>query len=201
MLSLLTGATPPINIPPSLIPTPPAIVRPAEPKKIKIVKNDTLTKIAKEENTTVERLFDKNTQLQNPDLLKVGDEIIIPEASEKLESRIPPVAVKNAPQPTRNAPGNAYTPGQCTWYVKNKRPDIPNNWGNASSWLYNAQSQGYSTGGNPRVGAIGWTSGHVVYIEAVNNDGTVTYSDMNGRWIAFEIGGGTVPAGKYQYIY
>lgn len=202
MLSLLIGASaPPIQIPPSLQPTPPAIVQKAEPQKVKIVKGDTLTKIAKEKNVTVERLFDKNTQLQNPDLLKVGDEIIIPGASEVLESRKPPVPVQNASQPIGSSPGNAYEPGQCVWYVKNRRPDIPNNWGNASSWLYNAQAQGWSTGSEPRVGAVGWTSGHVVYIESVNGDGTVTYSDMNGRWIAFEIGGDTVPAGKYQYIY
>lgn len=97
--------------------------------------------------------------------------------------------------------GNLYEPGQCTYYVKNKRPDIPNNWGDASAWLGNAQRQGWPTGTTPVAGAVGWTSGHVVYIEAVNSDGTVTYSDMNGRWVAWEIGGGTVPASKYVYIY
>lgn len=101
----------------------------------------------------------------------------------------------------RQSTGNSYEPGQCVWYIKNKRADIPNNWGDASAWLGNAQRQGWPTGTTPVVGAVGWTSGHVVYIEAVNSDGTVTYSDMNGRFVAWEIGGGTVPASKYVYIY
>jgi surface antigen len=97
--------------------------------------------------------------------------------------------------------GNGYEPGQCTFWAKSKRPDIPNNWGNASSWLGNAQAQGWPTGSTPVAGAIGWTPTHVVYIEAVNSDGTVTYSDMNGRYIAWEIGSGVRPANYYQYIY
>jgi len=100
-----------------------------------------------------------------------------------------------------NASGNGYEPGQCTFWVKSKRPDIPNNWGNASSWLANAKAQGWSTGRTPQAGAVGWTSGHVVYIESVGPEGMVTYSDMNGRYIPFEVGGGTVPASKYIYIY
>lgn len=100
-----------------------------------------------------------------------------------------------------NASGNGYEAGQCVWFIKNKRADIPNNWGNASAWLGNAQRQGWPTGSTPVVGAVGWTSGHVVYIEAVHSDGTVTYSDMNGNWVPFEVGGGTVPASRYQYIY
>ena len=201
ILSLLTGSAPPSpHIPLPLPKDPPAIVQKAEVKH-KIIKGDTLTRIAKEKNVTVERLFDKNTQLSNPDILIVGVEITIPEPSEKLEPRIPPVAVENASQPTGNASGNAYTPGQCTWAVKNWKPELPNNLGNASSWLYNAQAQGMATGSEPRVGAVGWTSGHVVLITAVNPDGTVDIKDMNGRWVAYEIGYGRYPASKYQYIY
>lgn len=96
--------------------------------------------------------------------------------------------------------GNGYTPGQCTWYVKNMRPDIPNNWGNAYEWLWNAQSQGWPTGTEPRVNAIGWTSNHVVIITGVH-DGMVDITDMNGNYVPYEIGSGTYPASKYQYIY
>ena len=200
LLSLLTGSAPPlphIPLPPK---DPPAIVQKAE-VKYKIIKGDTLTRIAKEKSTTVERLFDKNTQLSNPDVLIVGVEITIPEASEKLEPRIPPVAVEKPSQPIGSSSGNAYEPGQCVWFIKNMRPELPNNWGSAVSWLRNAQAQGWPTGSEPRVGAVGWTSGHVVLITAVNPDGTVDIKDMNGRWIPFEIGYGRYSASKYQYIY
>lgn len=115
-----------------------------------------------------------------------------------------PQHTTKAQKPVRraeNASGNGYEPGQCVWYVKNKRPDLPNNWGNASSWLGNAQAQGWPTGSTPVVGSVGWTPTHVVFIEAVNSDGTVTYSDMNGRFVAWEVGSGTKPASYYQYIY
>jgi len=99
------------------------------------------------------------------------------------------------------ATANTYEPGQCTWYVKDLRPEIPNTWGNASGWLVNAQADGWGTGSEPRVGAVGWTSGHVVLITAVNPDGTVDITDMNGRYIPYEIGNRTFPASKYLYIY
>lgn len=79
--------------------------------------------------------------------------------------------------------GNTYDFGYCTWYVKSRRPDIPNSWGNASEWLGNAQAMGWATGSVPKSGAIGQTSGgslgHVVYVEGVNGDGTVSISEMN----------------------
>ncbi len=32
-----------------------------------------------------------------------------------------------------NASGNNYAAGNCTWYVKSRRADIPNNLGNANT--------------------------------------------------------------------
>lgn len=198
----INGGNPPINIPPSLIPTPPAIVQKIEPVKYKVKENDSLTKIAKENDTTVERLWQKNTQLTNPDLLEIGQELTIPFKDEVLPERpnTPPTP-KVGSQPTGNSSGNAYEPGQCVWALKEWRPELPNNWGSAVSWLRNAQSQGWPTGSEPRVGAVGWTSGHVVLITAVNPDGTVDIKDMNGRWIPFEVGYGRYSASKYLYIY
>ncbi len=97
--------------------------------------------------------------------------------------------------------GNGFEPGQCTFWVQSRRGDIPGSFGNATDWMYNAQAQGWATGSTPRAGAVGWTYGHVVYIESVNGDGSVNYSDMNGNWTPYEIGYGTAPASKYQYIY
>ena len=77
---------------------------------------------------------------------------------------------------------NGYLYGFCTWYVANRRLDIPNNWGNAKNWLYGAKNINWPTGNEPKVGAIVVTSeswaGHVGYIETVN-DNSITISEMN----------------------
>jgi peptidoglycan DL-endopeptidase CwlO len=56
-------------------------------------------------------------------------------------------------------------------------------WGNANMWPKSARAAGFTTGSTPRVGSVGVISagdyGHVVWIEAVNNDGTVDVSQYN----------------------
>lgn len=205
MLSLLTGAVPPpITIPPSLQPTPPAIVQKAEVKH-KVIKGENLTQVSKKYNTTVERLFNKNTQLTDPDVLIIGVEITIPEPSEKLKPRIPPVEVKTALQPIKNAPNqastglNGYYEGQCTGYVASRRY-VPPGWGNATDWKYNAQRAGWTVSSTPVAGAIGWRYGHVVYVESVNPDGSVTISEQNYDWNS-SIRTITISPNQYEYIY
>lgn len=112
-------------------------------------------------------------------------------------------AVRQAPVQSKSvsSAGNTYEAGQCVWYIKNLRPEIPNGWGSAYQWLGNARASGWATGSKPRVGAVGTRGNHVVLITKVNKDGTVNYTDMNGRWIAFEVGYGTKPANYYTYIY
>lgn len=96
---------------------------------------------------------------------------------------------------------NTYYWGQCTWYVASRRP-IPNNWGNAISWYYNAQRAGFGTGSTPRVGAVGWErNNHVVYVESVNSDGTVTISEMNWGGRPGVLHYRTTPASQFLYIY
>jgi surface antigen len=96
---------------------------------------------------------------------------------------------------------NTYYWGQCTWYVASKR-QIPNNWGNAISWYYNAQRSGYATGSTPRVGAVGWERrNHVVYVESVNSNGTVTISEMNWAGGPGVLHYRTEPASQFLYIY
>ena len=184
-----------------------------KPTTYKVKENDTLTRIAKKYKTSWKRIYYKNKSIKNPDVLLVGQKLTIPKASERLKER--KIATSTIPAQTSNTAnftgisrpivgntsGNSYEPGQCVWFIKNMRPEIPNSWGSASSWLSSAQSQGWPTGSTPRVGAVGWTHSHVVLITAVNKDGTVDITDMNGRWIPYEIGYGTYPASKYQYIY
>lgn len=112
-----------------------------------------------------------------------------------------PKATARAAVQTRGAvAGNTYTPGYCTWYVKNKRPDLPNNLGNADTWVARARAQGIPTGSAPRVGAAGQRGMHVVYVEAVNGDGTVTISEMNHAGL-YVITRRTLPASYFTYIY
>jgi len=197
-----------------------------KPKVIKhvVVEGETLTTIAKEYDTTWRRLYNKNQSIANPDVLSVGDQLVVPNQKEKLKNRklpvveeevevtqaaVQPVAAPvEAPQPApsasfvapANTSGNTYFTGYCTWYAKSRRPDLPNNLGNADTWTARASAQGYATGATPRVGAIGQQGMHVVYIESVNGDGTVTVSEMNyAGWNV--VSSRTVSASSFSYIY
>ena len=87
---------------------------------------------------------------------------------------------------TTTAPG--YVAGQCTAYVASLVSWVPNNWGNASEWLANAQAAGYSTSLSPSPGAIAvWgpnkggaqSDGHVALVTAVQPGGLPSVSEMN----------------------
>lgn len=101
--------------------------------------------------------------------------------------------------------GNLYAFGNCTWYVKNKRPDLPNNLGNANTWYSMAAADGFSVGSAPKKGAVGTTTrgwlGHVVYVEGVSLDGSTVYiSEMN--YAGFDVvSTRSAPASEFLYIY
>jgi surface antigen len=210
----------------------------------KVAEGDTLSKIADEFELEWTDLWNKNLQLDNPDVISVGDKIEIPDPDEELETRPlpePPVVQRAEPQQaiapsypassshtpvtSNNASattatqqsqattqpavqtsyrgssaGNTYAPGYCTWYAKNMRPDLPNNLGNADTWVARAAAQGIPTGAAPRVGAIGQQGMHVVYVQAVNGNGTVTISEMNYSGL-YQINTRTVAASSFYYIY
>lgn len=174
---------------------------------------DSLTKIAQLYNVEWTRLFDKNTAITDPNSINPGQTILIPTNEEQLPKRplptpeITPQATPSmggtrvsARQTSAGVAGNTYSPGYCTWYAKNRRPDLPNRMGNASSWPASAAEQGFATGSTPQVGAIGQQGNHVVYVEVVHGDGTVTVSEMNWSGL-FVISTRTVPAGSFTYIY
>lgn len=106
--------------------------------------------------------------------------------------------------PRASIAGNDYVPGQCVWYAKNRRPDLPNSMGNANQWIASAQGHGIPTGSEPMEGAIGvsfdYYLGHVVYVESVNPDGSVNISEMNYEG-PFIISYRTASASEFQYIY
>lgn len=76
---------------------------------VTIEPGDSLSKIAKAKDSTVQRLFDANTDIENPDLIYPGDELRIPAKDEKLATRPMPTAVPAAPvaAPSTVAPAPA----------------------------------------------------------------------------------------------
>lgn len=95
--------------------------------------------------------------------------------------------------------GNTYSYGFCTWYVKNRKPSIPNGWHNAYQWIGYAKSQGWTVSSTPVLGAVGASGNHVVYVESISG-GNVTVSEMNfTAWNT--VSHRTVPASYFTYIY
>lgn len=117
---------------------------------------------------------------------------------------IEPPAPKATAQVSYSSAGNTYAPGNCTWYVKNRRPDLPNSLGNANTWYSRAAALGMAVGSSPRAGAVGATTagslGHVVYVEAVNGDGSITISEMNFAG-EYSQRTRTASASEFMYIY
>lgn len=90
-------------------------------------------------------------------------------------------------------PAGPYAYGNCTIYAYNRRVQlglpVGTNWGNASSWAYNATRDGLTVNRTPSVGAIiqnGGGFGHVGIVEEVLPNGEISISEMN----AYVAGGG-----------
>lgn len=101
--------------------------------------------------------------------------------------------------------GNLYTAGYCTWYVKNRRADLPNNLGNANTWYARAAQQGWDVGLTPKKGAVATSTsgvdGHVAYVEGVSLDGQwATISEMNYRGL-YSMNTRVVYYTEFKYIY
>lgn len=61
-------------------------------KTLKIQPGDSLSSIAEANASTIQRLFDANTAIENPDLIFPGKDIRVPAVNEKLATRPMPVA-------------------------------------------------------------------------------------------------------------
>jgi hypothetical protein len=99
---------------------------------------------------------------------------------------------------------NHYSWCQCTWYVAGRR-QIPNGWGNARQWYYNATASGWHVGPTPAVGAVAWTPagyyGHVALVEQVSaGGGSVYISEMNYRGVGVK-SFRWAAASAFKYIY
>lgn len=143
------------------------------------------------------------------------DELLLSEFNAKAKTADgKPLAMSNGKiidNPLFTNKNNLYTPGQCTYYVFDKRAadgkNISTFWGDAKYWASQAQSAGFKVDHKPQQGAILQTPlgiwGHVAYVEHVNIDGSIYISEMN--YIApFIISNRTIDASEvasYSYIH
>jgi surface antigen len=222
------SATPTIQLPPKpkAAAEPPKLEAP-QPVVYTVVEGDSLSLIGTAHKIEWQRLWAKNTQIEHPDVIRIGELITIPLPEEQLQRELPAAvslpsvtpgvetaAVAAPATPAHQVQdvvvgnyggGNTYYSGQCTWYVKERRgSSIPNMLGNANQWFANAQRMGMATGTTPRAGAVGTTergsSGHVVYVESVNSDGSIVVSEMNYDYKG-SVRTITTNASQYRYIY
>lgn len=179
---------------------------------------DTLEAIANEHETTYVRIFNANPEIAHPDMIDIGDEIVIPKEEEELPDRFSQVDPVAAPvaysaagtyttQTYTTAPVNSssYYVGNgmwCTDYVHSKRPDVAI-YGNAGyNWISAAQANGKSTGTTPQAGAVAVMNGHVAYVESVNNDGSYVVSEMGWNYQPGNFNQRTVQPGAFGgFIY
>jgi len=147
--------------------------------------------------------------------LQVGEQIIIPNGQQPVvaSSHSSSASYSNSFAWGGSAVygSNGYDYGYCTWWVAQRRIQVgsplPSNLGNASSWPYIGRAAGLAEGNTPRLYAAAVTStrgeGHVVFVEAVNADGSILISEMNHEgWAVRDTQ--TIPAAtaaQYIYIY
>ena len=125
-----------------------------------------------------------------------------------------PSAWANAPLDAYVDPWGLYT-RECVSYVAWKIAStgryVPHfgGAGNANEWPSTAARHGIPSGSTPKAGAaavmnIGYY-GHVMYVESVNGDGTITVSDYNRGWDGLYRGpdadGSRISASGLTYIY
>lgn len=98
---------------------------------------------------------------------------------------------------------NLYEVGQCTWHVKNLKPELPNRLGNADKWYANAQARGLATGTVARPGAAAprKTGMHVVYVREVYANGTMLVDEMNYNYIPHSQRTAIKNQADFYYIY
>lgn len=122
---------------------------------------------------------------------QVGDTIVIPDGVQPSAPAAPvrrAVAANFSFGSSASYGGNGYDYGWCTWHAANRRAQIgrpiPNNLGNAITWLPVARRAGLPTGATPQAGAVLYHKnigglGHVAFVEKENPDGSFLVSDMN----------------------
>ncbi len=121
MPHLATAATTHVSVPAKAVSTvAPAPAQPAAPAPVIVTvqSGDTLTKIAQDTGSDVQRIFNANTDLADPDVINPGQQLRIPTADEQLTPRdIPANTPVAAPQPVASAPAPTRTASSATNYI------------------------------------------------------------------------------------
>lgn len=140
-------------------------------------KKTTLAKQLEDEKKAIEELKAKIAEAKRIAAIRAEEEA-------RLAAFVQPAAPSYTPPVKRwagNSAGNTYYAGQCTWHVKNMKPELPNMLGNADQWFYNARAQGWPVGYEARAGAAAQTKAgmHVAYVLEVYGNGRMLISEMN----------------------
>lgn len=125
--------------------------------------------------------------------------------------------------PYANGPGDAMSPmlyatRNCTdfvaWRLNRDAGSFTAPWlmtwsyltpagGDASNWAAAWEAHGWATSTTPVVGSVAWFgygANHVAYVQAVNDDGTVTIEEYN--WVRLTYGMRTIPTDSIPlYLY
>ena len=167
-----------------------------------VIDKITTSQVEKPAELTLQQKIDQNVNNCNTDLewIWASDATCHPKVLVQTVSQPEPIK-KSARSSSVSTPGNTYTAGYCTWFVKNMRPDLPNNLGHANTWFSNAVRNGLAVGTTPQVGAVAVASNytHVAIVQAVHGS-TVTISEMNYvRWNVQSTR--EAPISEFRYIY
>jgi len=181
------------------------LIPPIEGIVYDVVAGDTVEGLAEEYRTDIDKIVAFNdTEIIG---LQPGEKIVIPGGS------IVATAANNYGSSfTANYGYNAYAPGNCTWHTANRwaalGKSLPQNLGNAATWVSRAKLAGLETGKIPRQYAAIQTStsgyGHIGFVEEVYPDGSIRMSEMNYNWRLYALRDKIIPAAeaaRYNYIY
>lgn len=133
---------------------------------------------------------------------KCTDKQYIRADNAQCKDKIVPTLVRTINNtPAGNTAGNTYAAGNCTWYAKSQRPDLPNRLGNADRWLYGARAAGFATGTTPQIGAVAVTRAYShVSIVIAFTETTTTVKEMNYKGYGI-ISTRTAPISEFDFIY
>lgn len=90
-------------------------------------------------------------------------------------------------------PGNTSPKGQCVWYVYNRIYEVSGiklySLGDGGIWAKTASARGYSIKATPQPGYAystqGGSYGHIMFVEAVNEDGSFYVSEFNYVYLKY----------------
>lgn len=175
---------------------------------------DTFEKISNRYGTPREHIIAYN-DLENTHNLKAGEKILLPSGQLPENERPENQIIQRRQSPIQVArfstsAGNPLPYGWCTWYAwewrKNNMPwnfHLPGGGlGDARYWDSNLRNHFYIDK-VPSYGSIFQNKngyyGHVGIVTAVNDDGSITISDMNGVSGWGRVGSTNIPRGQWIY--